>query len=204
LVTGEHCPGFAIEQISPEAFSTFAEKHGTSEEVGRIATVLDDDADHRVKPEIIKIYGLIAGGDRLCAATCLTFATNQNGIGRACKLDSIVVHKELRRRGLAGVVVTEGLAAAVEDADLNVTRIFSYAVHPATVRLLKRLGFTDPPLRGAPLCSVDVPAEQHSDFARLCHDRAANLSNHLRLQCALCKKNHRRAIRWCVPQSMQH
>ncbi len=116
------------------------------------------------------------------------------------KLDSVVVAPPLRRRGLAGVLVARGFADLVSGGVRNIVRVYAHSVHPATVLLLRRLGFHDPQVVGAPISDVSIEAENREAFLRACESRFRDQMNRMRLQCEFCRKGDRRARPWCTPR----
>ena len=103
----------------------------------------------------LRLYGLY-GCDTLCAIACLQPVAVRTGTDHAVKLDSVVVHGHMRQRGLGAMIVAHAFADIASDPELDVSRLYSHAVHPATVKLLTRLGFGAPPPTGAPLAAIDL------------------------------------------------
>ena len=72
------------------------------------------------------------------------------------KLDSVIARGDLRRRGLAAGLVAQSMREIVTAAQGKIRGVYAHAVHPATVRLLKRLGFGDPPPVGARIFNASL------------------------------------------------
>ncbi len=196
-----------IFSLTPEVFRKFAKIHATSDEIGPIATYLDegvdaakhDNANAILKTEIV-LFGLY-GCDILCAAICCLVTSSHHdsdkeGGSHGIKLDSIVVDKSLRRRGLGAALVSSAFARIVREPGLNVQHLYAHSVHPATVRLLRSLAFRDPPPLGAPISSLHFE-DGPDGFLKRCDDRLAAVSTNLKLQCSYCQANNRKARRWC-------
>ncbi len=191
--------GSRIAEISPEDFRAFARHHATSPEVGPIQTSLDggvakpDDCDRM-------LFGLW-GCDTLCAVACFhIYRSAQDKAQRVLKLDSVVVDDRLRRRGLAGLLVTQAFADLVADTALNIVQIYAHSVHPGTVCLLRRLGFNDPQATGAPISDVVVDGEAREAFLKNCETQIANHMGQIKLQCEFCRTGDRRSRPWCLPR----
>jgi GNAT superfamily N-acetyltransferase len=189
--------GLKFGELSEDDFANFVNRHATSPEIGRIGTYLDDKdvgEDHG-EP---RLFGL-TGCDGICGAVSCVLKENIRGAGQTCKLDAIVIDGRLRKRGLASALVARAFIDLAGEVALRIGRIYSYAVHPATVRLLSRLSFGDPPPVGAPISSVrfdEVPRER---FLVTCRASFQGVVNQLELQCALCLSGDRRARPWCRP-----
>lgn len=187
--------GLRIRDISRQEFKTFVALHGMSEEIGRIGSGIDHvaaDEDARG----ISLVGLTGCGSLHAVASCMIVsgASEESQVG---KLDSVVVGRGLRRRGLANVLVSYVLERLVADARYNVTTILSHAVHPATVRLLRWLFFSEPQLTGAPLVSVNLEAIGRERFLAACSQASAARVRDLKLQCIVCARGCSPASRWC-------
>lgn len=194
-------PGYRIVPLSVEAFRDFAKRYARSDEIGPIATALDKDDQARDAESgavDLRLYGLY-GCDTLCAIACLQPVAVRTGTDHAVKLDSVVVHGQMRQRGLGGMIVAHAFADIAADPDLDVTRLYSHAVHPATVRLLERLGFGHPPPTGAPLAAIDLSEKGAAAFTNDCRRAIAQHENYMRVQCTLCRSGNRRARQWCLP-----
>ena len=200
--------GIGFFPLSPEQFRAFAKMNATSEEIGPIATYLDEgvtakkrgDGNSILKTETI-LMGLY-GCDSLCAAICCLVTSSQAGDDRtpesqAVKLDSIIVDKRLRRRGLGVALVSKSFAEIVSEPGRTVNHLYAHSVHPATVRLLRSLAFRDPPPSGAPISSLHFD-DGAAGFVKRCDDRLASVSTSLKLQCSYCRSNSRKTRRWCA------
>ena len=138
------CPaekqGLEISEVSREPFLDFVRRHATSEEIGRIGTCLDGDRNDAPAGELL-LLGLM-GCSKVCAVICcqIVDAGTGNASAKVCKLDSVVVHSELRKKGLATVLVSKAFAELLDDGRYDLSRYYSHAVHPATVKLLAELG----------------------------------------------------------------
>jgi N-acetylglutamate synthase-like GNAT family acetyltransferase len=193
--------GYKIAPISVEAFRDFAKRYARSDEVGPIATALDKDDQARDAESgalDMRLYGLY-GCDRLCAIACLQPVAVRTGTDHAVKLDSVAVHGRMRQRGLGGLIVTHAFADVTADPSLDVSRFYSHAVHPATVKLLARLGFGAPPPTGAPLSALDLGKTGKDAFVDQCRRTVAQHENYMKVQCTLCRSGNRRARQWCLP-----
>ena len=139
--------GLEISEISADEFRAFARRHATSPEIGPIKTDLEDRSDPAPGTERI-LVGL-RGCGKLCAAACLLVIQSRlNQDQQVVKLDSVIVDHALRRRGLADLLVTQSFLDLVSSGARNICRIYAHSVHPATVRLLRRLTFNDPQVTG--------------------------------------------------------
>jgi len=199
--------GLGFFPLAPEAFRAFAKVNATSEEIGPIATYLDEgvgaskhhEHDSILKTEIV-LLGLY-GCDTLSAAICCLVTTSRDktdgvDVTHAIKLDSIVVDQHSRRRGLGVALVSECFAEIIEDPGKNVRHLYAHSVHPATVRLLRTLAFQDPPPSGAPISSLHLE-DGAGALVKRCNDRLASVSTSLKLHCSYCQSNSRKARRWC-------
>ncbi len=185
--------GLTFERITEDAFRDFARRHGTSPEIGRIGTFFEEAEDHGTEPHLL---GLLGCGE-LCAVVCCTLGKHVTDHSDICKLDSVIVHDELRKRGLASALVASAFLDLMNDKGLNITKIYSHAVHPATVKLLSQLAFSAPPPLGAPISSVHLDFETRDRFMTNCLVNSQSTVNRLKLQCQFCLGNDRRAIPWC-------
>ena len=193
----------ALTRLDEETFHQFTNRHGTSDEVGRIATFFDDDGKSKNKGSTLlgppRLYGL-GGCGRMAVVVCLTIHKNVSDDGHSCRLDSVITHPKLRKRGLAALLVAHAFLDVLDDTDLSISTFHSHAVHPGTVKMLKRMLFSDPPLKGAPLVAVHMEDDIPEKFTAICHEITKDRSNHLKLNCAFCLQgNKRRARYWCVP-----
>lgn len=189
-----------FQTISEDTFREFARRHGTSPEIGRIGTYLDADGKTEAPGEP-HLLGLMGCG-KLCAVSCCTVMEHKTDQAHACKLDSVIVDGTLRKRGLASILVAQAFVDLVTDTHLKITIIYSYAVHPATVQMLRRLSFSKPPPMGAPISSVHIDDANRERFITRCRSCIQTVSNQLRLQCAFCTAKDRRAMPWCFPRRM--
>lgn len=190
--------GLVVRAIDTGQFSDFARRHGKSDEIGPIATYLDDakKKDAGGKPWLFGLYGC----DALCAVTCCLVSRAVEGDWHTIKLDSIIVDQSLRRRGLGSVLVARAFSDIIREAEINVSHIYAHSVHPATVRLLRALAFNDPQPKGAPLSSIQFD-DGGEEFLRQCDQRIQALLKNLRLHCNFCRKGDRRTRRWCPDTS---
>ena len=191
--------GPRIGEISAEAFRAFAKRYASSPEIGPIQTSLDGgiDAPDDCERVLVGLWGC----DTLCAVACFhLYRSARDQARRVLKLDSVVVDNRLRRRGLAGFLVARACADLVADAARNIARIYAHSVHPGTVRLLRRLGFNDPQVTGAPISDAHVDAEDREAFLKVCEAQIVNRMSQIKLQCEFCRKGDRRARPWCLPR----
>ena len=188
--------GLTIDRISEADFREFVRVHGSSPEIGPIATYLDGNHGERVYGEP-HLFGLNGCGV-LCAVACCTVCPDRSGTAHAGKLDSVVVHGGIRRGGLGAALVTWAFRHMLNDPALNIASLFSYAVHPATVAMLRRLGFSEPPTRGAPLSSLAITDANRQQVATRLKVGFQNAERKFGLQCAYCRNNNRRARPWCA------
>jgi GNAT superfamily N-acetyltransferase len=189
--------GASIREISEQEFRDFAKRYATSPEIGPIATSLDSGAKKETGVER-KLVGLW-GCETLCAVAC--FHLYQSAVDKArlvLKLDSVVVAPPLRRRGLAGLLVARGFADLVSSGVRNIVRIYAHSVHPATVLLLRRLGFHDPQAFGAPISDLNIEAGNREALLQACETEVRDQMARMRLQCEFCRKGDKRARRWCT------
>lgn len=191
--------GLEISEISADEFRAFARRHATSPEIGPIKTDLEDRSDPAPGTERI-LVGL-RGCGKLCAAACLLVIQSRlNQDQQVVKLDSVIVDHALRRRGLADLLVTQSFLDLVSSGARNICRIYAHSVHPATVRLLRRLTFNDPQVTGAPISDLGVDDESRDDFIQTCETQIRRHVEQLRLQCEFCRKRDKRARPWCLPR----
>jgi len=199
--------GMGFFPLTPEVFRAFAKVNATSEEIGPIATYLDEGVsapkhidDVSILETDIVLLGLY-GCDTLTAAICCLVTTSRSktddvDVTHAIKLDSIIVDQRSRRRGLGVALVSECFAEIIADPGKNVTHLYAHSVHPATVRLLRTLAFQDPPPSGAPISSLHL-GDGTDGFVKRCNDRLASVSTSLKLHCSYCQSSSRKARRWC-------
>ncbi len=189
--------GLEISEVSPETFLDFVRRHATSEEIGRIGTCLDGDRKYTPAGELL-LLGLI-GCSKVCAVLCCQITEARTDGKQVCKLDSVVVHSELRKRGLATVLVSKAFCELLDDGRYDVSRYYSHAVHPATVKLLAELGFSDPPLLGAPICALEIDDASREEIMVAWNCAHNSAVDPLKLQCALCKSPRKQGRLWCTP-----
>jgi len=89
----------------------------------------------------------------------------------------------------------------LSDEDLDISRMFSYAVHPATVAALKQMHFSDPPPKGAPLVSVDIEDTEKSEVLTTCQTLFGKMNAQLLGMCSACKTKDEPDRRWCEPEN---
>ena len=193
--------GLRIAEISPQDFRDFAKRHATSPEIGPIQTSLDGGVDKEIDFERV-LVGLW-GCETLCAVACLQLHQSvRDKDQRALKLDSVIVDNHLRRRGLAGLLVARSFVDLILDHGRRVASIYAYAVHPGSLRLLRRLGFNDPHAAGAPLSNINFETDDREAFVKECNNQITSQLIQMKRQCAWCRKGNRRADPWCsVPIS---
>ena len=191
--------GLSITEIDALEFKAFANRYANSPEIGPIGTCLDSDAQPMPEADL-RIIAL-KGCDTICAAaTFQLFDSKLDANARVLRLDSVVVDPNLRRRGLGGVLVAKTFGDMVSDTGRRITRIYAHSVHPATVSMLKRLGFSDPPSVGAPITATGIDKSNKPRFLDACEENIRGRIEQMRLQCAFCRKGDKRARRWCLPQ----
>ncbi len=191
--------GPRIAEISVEEFQDFVKRYATSPEIGPIKTSLDDGADQEIDFERI-LVGLW-GCESLCAVAC--FHLHQSVMDKSrhgLKLDSVIVDSQLRRRGLAGLLVAQSFIDLVFDSARKVSSVYAHSVHPATVRLLRRLRFNDPQATGAPISDIKLEGDDREAFLMVCEEQIDGQLNQMKLQCVFCLKGDRRARPWCLPR----
>ena len=193
----EASPGLEIGEISPEEFRGFAKRNGHSPEIGPIGTYFDK-GDENPSRDKVRLLGLRACHN-LRAVTCFTLDESKTSETYSLKLDSIIVHSSMRRQGLASLLVSHGFTRLVEAKDKIVSSIYSHAVHPATVRLLRGFSFSEPNLVGSPICSLSIDSSTRDDFLASVKTREQSQSTSLKLKCVQCLSNRRGAVPWCDP-----
>lgn len=189
-------PGMVIGEISESEFLDFAGRFANSPEVGPIRTCLDDNPDD--EPGVSHVVMGLWGCETLCAVATFQFYRSKSAdIGQTLKLDSVIVDPALRRRGLAGLLITNCFGAFVADVSRQFSRIYAHSVHPATVSLLRGLGFADPAPTGAPVSYLELEPGADQAFVSQCEARIRHKIGQMRVQCELCRKSDRRARPWC-------
>ncbi len=143
----------------------------------------------------------LTGCSKVCAVLCcqIVDAGTGNAGAKVCKLVSVVVHSELRKRRLATVLVSKAFAELLDDGRYDLSRYHSHAVHPATVKLLAELGFTDPPLPGAPIFALEIDDANREEITTALKRAHSGAVDPLRLNYALCKSPRRQGRPWCTP-----
>lgn len=191
--------GPRIAEISAEEFRDFAKRHATSPEIGPIQTSLDGGADKEIDFDRVLIG--LWGCESLCAVACFhLYQSAMDKTRHVLKLDSVIVGTQLRRRGLAGLLVAQSFIDLVVDRVRRVSRVYAHSVHPATVRLLRRLRFNDPQITGAPISDISVVEDDREAFLKVCEEQIKSHMNQMKLQCEFCRKGDKRARPWCVPR----
>jgi GNAT superfamily N-acetyltransferase len=191
--------GLVIAKISPEDFRIFAKCYATSPEIGPIQTSLDGGVDKPVNCDRV-LVGLW-GCDNLCAVACfLLYDSALDKARQVMKLDSVIVDKRLRRRGLGSILIAQAFADLVADEVCNISHIYAHSVHPGTVRLLRRLGFNDPQVIGAPISDIHISAEDRKAFLKACEAQIMNHMSQIKLQCEFCRNGDKRTRPWCLPR----
>lgn len=189
-----------IGEMAPEEFRAFARRFATSEEVGPIQTSLDKGGAQDTSDFKRRLVGLW-GCERLCAAACFhVYPSSMDPDREVIKLDSVIVDQALRRRGLGAVLVAQSFVDLVTGSARKVARIYAHSVHPATVRMLRRLGFNDPQATGAPISDIGLGEEVRDTFLKTCETQVRAHVDQMRLQCAYCRKSDKRARPWCLPR----
>ena len=177
--------GLDFVPVTREAYSAFIIRHARSEEIGPIQTILDGQAgglDGQAGgggERDIRLIGLYVCG-KICATAIAVLSPNKLDHRLSCKLDSIVVHRDLRRRGIAIMMATKLFKNLIEDPDLEIGNILSHAVHPATVRLLGALGFCAPPAIGAPIVNIKISGEAEAELLKICTANFMDIQNRLK------------------------
>jgi len=165
-----------MAEISVEVFRDFARRHATSPEIGPIQTSLDAGIDKEI--DFDRVLVGLWGCENLCAVAC--FHLYQSAMDKSrhvLKLDSVIVGTKLRRRGLAGLLVSQSFIDLVVDRVRRVSRVYAHSVHPATVRLLRRLRFNDPQITGAPISDISVEQDGRETFLKVCEEQIKSHMN---------------------------
>jgi hypothetical protein len=187
--------GLEFRPLEPDMFREFARRHATSDEIGPIATYLDNDGKAKENSDKINLMGLW-GCDEPCAAICCLVTEAKDGQSAAIKLDSIIVDKSLRRQGLGIALVVKSFQELISENQPGIRNLYAHSVHPATVRMLRSLGFNDPLPTGAPISSINLE-EKGDIFNNRCNERLTTITNNLKLNCSYCRSNHRKTRHWC-------
>ncbi len=193
----EASPGLEIVEISSGEFQSFARRFGSSPEIGPIGTYLDKGDDGAALAKA-RLLGLLACGN-LRAVCCFTLDRSRTSETYSCKLDSVIVHSSIRRQGLASLLVAHGFGKLVEAKDKIVSTVYAHAVHPATIKLLRRLSFSAPNLVGAPICALTVDSSTRDDLLTRLKVREHAETTSLKLKCVRCIANKKGAVPWCNP-----
>jgi len=189
--------GLSFQVVEKTLFKNFVLRNGRSDEIGPIGTVYD--GDDKKNSEIIHIA--LYGCGRLCAVACVVLHPGRLKETIVCKLDSVVVDKGLRRRGLAKVIVLRLFLSALDNPETNVAGFLTHAVHPATVEIVNKLGFSKPPLMGAPLCAIQVDEDNKDELIKSYFAGYTSAITPLLTQCALCLAENAKANPWCKPKA---
>ncbi len=190
-------PGLEIAEISADAFRNFARRFGSSPEIGPIGTYLDKGDDGAALAKA-RLLGLLACGN-LRAVCCFTLDRSRTSETYSCKLDSVIVHSSIRRQRLASLLVAHGFGKLVEAKDKIVSTVYAHAVHPATIKLLRSLSFSEPNLVGAPICALAVDSSTRDGFVARLKTREHAETTGLKLKCVQCIANRKGAVPWCKP-----
>lgn len=194
--------GLYFQPVELAEFNNFALRQATSSEIGRIGTIYDNTAD--VDPtHIIRNLGLYGCG-KLCAVAVCVIVPNKSDGHNSCRLDTVIVDNDLRKLGLATFTITTLFMDLISDPALDISRLFSYAVHPGTVAALKKLKFSDPPPKGAPLVAVEVDEAEDSKVFLACQSLFGELNSQLGDTCAKCKTTDDPGRRWCEALPQNH
>lgn len=192
----ETSPGLETESVSIDEFRQFAARFGRSDEIGPIGTYYDSGQSKRTATRV-RLLGLRAC-HTLIAVACFTLNRSKDGQSHSCKLDSVIVTPTLRKLGLAGLLVAQGFRELVEDDAESVTSIYAHSVHPATVKLLRKHGFSDPQLAGAPISALRITDEGRNAFLTSLKVREQATSVRLRHKCVACVNRKKGAVPWCT------
>lgn len=158
--------GLRIGKIEADEFIDFAQHHARSEEIGPIGTVFDEPRDLGDNADVHAV-GLFGCG-RLCAVSASILTQPTDGRAGGIKLDSVIVDRRLRRRGLAGLIVAKAFHLLLSDPQRSVAAVYAHAVHPATVRLLAKMTFRRPPPTGAPISSLNLDDDARQELLAHC------------------------------------
>ncbi len=187
--------GLEIGPITEENFLLFAKRFGTSEEVGPIGTCLDKDKVRTRNAEIF-VTGLSAGGELCAAAAFQLFPARDTGVLSTLKLDSVIVNPKVRKRGLASLLVYNMFVEFCEEYPIK--RIYTFATHPGTAKMLSHLSFSEPVLGyGTPLSSLSLENYSRRNFMAKCRHYIAGRMQRMKLECIYCFRDDKRARPWC-------
>ena len=190
---GQH--GLYFRPVERAEFDKFTARQATSPETGRFETVYEK-KEIANPTRIIRNLGLYGCG-KLCAVAICVIIPNKSDGHNSCRLDTVVVDSDLRKQGLATFIITTLFMDLLADPELDITRMFSYAVHPGTVGALSKLHFSDPPPKGAPLIAVDVGGPEDSDVLSSCQTLFGQLNAELQGLCSNCAAEDGPELRWC-------
>ena len=200
-IVGMSEKGLKIAEISETDYRDFASRHATSPEIGPIQTSFDPSVKEKQKREFEQVLVGLWGCDNLCAvADFHIYPSETDSTKRALKLDSVIVPEELRRRSLASLLVAQIFTDLLSNSGRKIASIYAHSVHPATVRLLRRLQFNDPNVLGAPISHIALDAESRENFVKDCEGQVRDRLNRMKLQCAYCRNGDKRARPWCLPR----
>ena len=190
-----------IAEVSKQVYRDFAGHHATSEEIGPIQTSFDPSVKDKKKQGYEQALVGLWGCGNLCAVVDFHIYPSEIAPNsRALKLDSVIVDEKLRRRSLASALVARSFSDLISDSSRKIGSIYAHSVHPATVRLLRRLKFNDPNLIGAPLSHISFSDDNQVEFVGACETQVRGRLNRLKLQCAYCRNADKRAEPWCLPR----
>lgn len=193
----ETSPGLETKAVSIDEFRQFAARFGRSDEIGPIGTYFESGQSKQTATKV-RLLGLRAC-HTLIAVACFTLNRSRDGHSYSCKLDSVIVTPTLRKLGLASLLVAQGFRELVEDDAESITTIYAHSVHPATVKLLRKHGFSDPQLAGAPISALRVTDESRGAFLTSLKVREQATSVRLRHKCVACVNRKKGAVPWCGP-----
>jgi hypothetical protein len=193
--------GLYFKPVERKEFDTFVLRQATSPETGRIGTVFDQEKPAH-PDQIIRTLGLY-GCEKLCAVAVCVIVPNKADDHNSCRLDTVVADRELRKQGLATFIITKLFMDLLSDSKLNISRMFSYAVHPGTVAALKKLHFSDPPPKGAPLVAVEIDNSKDPTVLSTCETLFGQLNYQLAGACAKCATANDPSRRWCEADPLE-
>lgn len=193
------CPGLEIGSVSVGDFRHFAARFGTSDEVGPIGTYFDSDKNKDVQSASkVRLLGVRAGNN-LIATACFTLTQSLSGQSYSCKLDSVIVKPDLRKQGLASLLVAHGFLLLLDEEQAKITTIYAHSVHPATVKLLRRHAFSEPNLVGAPISSHPVSESNRKGLTTSLKSHEQTTMTRLKHKCVRCQSGRKGAAPWCIP-----
>lgn len=195
----EDIRGLHFKPVEQKEFDTFILRHATSPELGRIGTVYDQKEPTHPN-QIIRTLGLY-GCNKLCAIALCVIIPNRSDSHKSCRLDTLVSDNGLRQQGLATSVVAALFKELLLDPELDISRMFSYAVHPGTVAALKKMHFSNPPPKGAPLISVEIGDPETCEVLSSCQELFTSINAKLSDTCSKCTADDEPERRWCEPPS---